>query len=214
MGVLVLAIGDLHVPDLADGLPPAFAALLAPGRVHRALFAGNAASEAALDALRAACPDLTGAQGELDAPGRWPDSAVVAAGGLRLGVVGGGRLVPADSPDAMSALARRLDVDVLIAGGARDFSAARDGDGRLLLRPGSATGADARGAERAVGAPPPTPSFALLDVGAGRATIYVYRLAGGEVGVERLEYERAAAPAAAAEKAATGDTVAATPVEA
>jgi len=39
--VLVLCIGDLHVPQRAAALPARFKALLVPGRIHHVLCTGN-----------------------------------------------------------------------------------------------------------------------------------------------------------------------------
>ena len=39
--VLVLCIGDLHVPHRAAALPARFRALLVPGRIHHVLCTGN-----------------------------------------------------------------------------------------------------------------------------------------------------------------------------
>ena len=39
--VLVLCIGDLHVPHRAAALPARFKALLVPGRIHHVLCTGN-----------------------------------------------------------------------------------------------------------------------------------------------------------------------------
>lgn len=72
----------------------------------------------------------------------------------------------------------------------------------LQINPGSATGAYTSGP--GPGAPP---SFVLMDLEGGRATVYVYQLLGGEVKVEKIDYQKptttvAAAPAAAAQPVA------------
>ena len=44
--VLVLCIGDLHVPHRAPDLPAKFRALLVPGKIQKALCPGNLCNEA------------------------------------------------------------------------------------------------------------------------------------------------------------------------
>ena len=39
--VLVLCLGDLHIPARAADLPPKFKELLMPGKIHHILCAGN-----------------------------------------------------------------------------------------------------------------------------------------------------------------------------
>ncbi len=39
--VLVLCIGDLHIPHRATDVPPKFKALLVPGKIHHILCPGN-----------------------------------------------------------------------------------------------------------------------------------------------------------------------------
>lgn len=42
--VLVLCIGDLHIPHRASDLPPKFKDLLQPGKIHQVLCPGNLCS--------------------------------------------------------------------------------------------------------------------------------------------------------------------------
>jgi len=44
--VLVLCIGDLHVPHRATDLPAKFKALLVPGKIHHILCPGNLCTQA------------------------------------------------------------------------------------------------------------------------------------------------------------------------
>ena len=44
--VLVLCIGDLHIPHRAADLPPKFRSLLVPGKIHHVLCTGNLCTEA------------------------------------------------------------------------------------------------------------------------------------------------------------------------
>lgn len=69
-----------------------------------------------------------------------PPSQVVTHGPLRIGLIHGHQVVPLGDTEALSAVARKLDVDVLISGATHRFEAF-EFEGRFFLNPGSATGA-------------------------------------------------------------------------
>jgi vacuolar protein sorting-associated protein 29 len=50
-----------------------------------------------------------------------PPSLVLQHGPLRIGLLHGHQLVPLGDTDALSAVARKMDVDVLISGGTHRF---------------------------------------------------------------------------------------------
>jgi vacuolar protein sorting-associated protein 29 len=96
--VLVLCIGDLHVPHRAADLPPKFKELLKPGKVDTVLCAGNLCTGSTLDYLRGVCPDVRTVAGDFDdgTPGDAPETLVrffvcVCVGGAG-GVFAGGAL--------------------------------------------------------------------------------------------------------------------------
>jgi len=170
-----------------------------------------------LDYLRSVCPDVRTVRGAFDdaaLASAWPDTALLTLGGLRIGLTHGHALVPWGDPAAAAGLARRLGADVLVAGHSHALRAAVSLEGVLHVDPGSATGAapafpggSARGATAAVATPgePSTPSFVLMDVSDGRATVYTYRLVDGAtpdapkvVKVEKLAYVKGQAPPAEA----------------
>ena len=140
-------------------------------------------TQATYDYLRSICPDVVVTQGDFDESGRWPGAAVVSIGGLKVGMCHGHQLAPWGDADVLAALQRRMDVDILVMGHTHEF-AAYERDGRFVINPGSATGAYSVASPAAA-----TPSFVLMDVDAGKATVYVYELAeGDEVKVDKLEY--------------------------
>ena len=91
---------------------------------------------------------------------------------------------------------RQLGADILITGHTHQFKAYRVG-GRLLLNPGSATGAytaiqpllSADGSSQNQSSTT-HPSFVLLDIDGPRAVIYIYELVGDEVKVDKIEYKK------------------------
>ncbi|PRW60872.1 Vacuolar sorting-associated 29 [Chlorella sorokiniana] len=187
--VLVLCIGDLHIPHRATDLPPKFKALLVPGKISHILCPGNLCTEAAYDYLRSVCSDVTVTQGDFDESTKWPDTQVVSIGDFRIGLCHGHQVVPWGDKDALAILQRKLDCDILVTGHTHEFAAYRHED-RLVISTGSATGAystlSAPDGERQ-----PTPSFALMDVDGSKATVYVYELVhDDQVKVDKLEYSK------------------------
>lgn len=188
--VLVLLIGDTHVPHRASDLPDKFKSLLVPGKIHKIICPGNLCSEAMYDYLRSICADVTVTAGDFDDNAIWPDSQVLSVGGLRVGVCHGHQVVPWGDRDALGALCRRLRADVLVTGHSHRFQAYQH-EGRLIIDPGTATGAYSAHSAAA----DPTPSFVLMDADSGKATVYVYELqANGELKVDKLHYSKIPTP--------------------
>ncbi|KAI8831646.1 Metallo-dependent phosphatase-like protein [Chytriomyces cf. hyalinus JEL632] len=144
--VLVLVIGDLHVPHRAVDLPAKFKKLLAPGKINKILCTGNVNSKEAMDYLRGVSADMTAVQGDFDDPSvlvggnPLPLSASVTVGTVRIGVIHGHSVIPWGDRLALSGVARELDVDVLVSGHTHAFEAF-ESEGRFYINPGSATGA-------------------------------------------------------------------------
>eukprot|EP00983_Pelagomonas_calceolata_P111136 1159753-Pelagomonas_calceolata.AAC.3 len=61
--VLVLLLGDMHIPHRAADLPPQFKELLKPGKIHSILCAGNLCSKTLMEYLKSITPDVTLVQG-------------------------------------------------------------------------------------------------------------------------------------------------------
>eukprot|EP00887_Chlorella_sp_A99_P003322 scaffold26.g3322.t1 len=202
--VLVLAIGDLHIPHRASDLPAKFRALLVPGKIHHVICTGNLCTESVYEYLRSVCSDVHVVQGDFDESTRWPDSEVLEVGAFRIGAVHGHQVVPWGDADALAILQRRLDCDILVTGHTHQFKAYRQGD-RFVINPGSATGAftfsSSGGAGGGDAGPSssvslqqpqqqPVPSFVLMDIDGTKCTVYVYELRGEEVKVDKLEFSK------------------------
>ncbi|BGP26546.1 vacuolar protein sorting protein [Rhodotorula toruloides] len=139
--MLVLVIGDLHIPNRAHDLPAKFKKLLVPGKIGQILSTGNTTDQETWDYLRSVAPDVRGVRGDWDEPSAsLPPSMVVQHGPLRIGVIHGHQVVPLGDAEMLAATARKMDVDVLVSGGTHRFEAF-ESDGRFFLNPGSATGA-------------------------------------------------------------------------
>ncbi|KAF8551654.1 Metallo-dependent phosphatase [Imleria badia] len=192
--VLVLIIGDLHIPHRAHDLPAKFRKLLVPGKIQQILCTGNVCDRETYEYLRTVASDVCVVRGDYDENTSFPPSVTVVHTPIRIGIVHGHQCVPTGDLDALSAIARQMDVDVLVSGHTHTFQAI-EYDGRFFVNPGSATGA-----WTGLHSSDPTPSFALMDIQGAVVVTYVYQLVEGEVRVEKIEYRKeveAAKPAVA-----------------
>ncbi|KAI0052013.1 Metallo-dependent phosphatase [Auriscalpium vulgare] len=196
--VLVLVIGDLHIPHRIHDLPAKFKKLLVPGKIQQILCTGNVCDRETYDYLRTVAADVHVVRGDYDESAAFPQSITVTHSPIRIGVIHGHQCVPTGDLDSLSSIARQMDVDVLISGHTHVFQAI-DHDGRFFVNPGSATGAWS-GAING----DPTPSFALMDIQGPVVVTYVYQLIEGEVRVEKIEYRKDAEALNAKEREAAG----------
>ena len=56
--VLVLCIGDMHIPHRVADLPPKFRSLLVPGKIQHVLCTGDVCVKETHDYLRSLCADV------------------------------------------------------------------------------------------------------------------------------------------------------------
>ncbi|KAL6760113.1 subunit of retromer complex [Haematococcus lacustris] len=216
--VLILCIGDLHIPHRTPDLPQQFKELLKPGKIHSILCVGNLCSKSVLDYLRSIASDVTLVQGDFD-EFTSPEYTVVTRGDFRIGLIHGHQVVPAGERASLSLLHRQLGVDILVTGHTHEHKVLKCEDG-LQVMVGSATGAHSllrpseptdkvNGAGGGTAPPPaqqqqqqqqqqPVPSFVLLDVDGPKATVYMYQLQAGKVKVDRIDYVKPPSPAARA----------------
>ena len=113
--VLVLVIGDLHIPHRVHDLPLKFKKLLVPGKIQQILCTGNVCDKETYDYLRTISPDVHVVKGDYDESG-FPLSVTVVHNSIKIGVMHGHQCIPTGDLDSLSALARQMDVDVLISG--------------------------------------------------------------------------------------------------
>ncbi|KAK1220323.1 Vacuolar protein sorting-associated protein 29 [Marasmius sp. AFHP31] len=184
--VLVLLIGDLHIPHRVHDLPVKFKKLLVPGKIQQILCTGNVCDKETYEYLRTISPDVHVVKGDYDETSNFPLSQTIVHHPIKIGVIHGHQCVPIGDLDGLSAIARQMDVDVLVSGHTHNVQAV-EYDNRFFVNPGSATGAwtglfngDA------------TPSFALMDIQGPVVVTYVYQLVEGEVRVEKVEFRKEA----------------------
>jgi vacuolar protein sorting-associated protein 29 len=182
--VLVLLIGDLHIPYRVHDLPAKFKKLLVPGKIQQIICTGNVCDKETYDYLRTIASDVNVARGDYDMNPAFPFSLTLTHSPLKIGVIHGHQCVPIGSIDSLHALARQMDVDVLVSGHTHKFEAT-EFQGRFFVNPGSASGA-----WTGTSAEDPIPSFALMDIQGPVVVTYVYQLIENEVRVEKIEYRK------------------------
>ncbi|TDL24627.1 Metallo-dependent phosphatase [Rickenella mellea] len=182
--VLVLIIGDLHIPHRVHDLPAKFKKLLVPGKIQQIICTGNVCDKETYEYLRTVCPDVNVVRGDYDENPAFPMSLTVTHSPIRIGVIHGHQCIPTGDLDSLNAIARQMDVDVFVSGHTHKFQAIEH-ENRFFVNPGSATGA-----WTGLSNGDPTPSFALMDIQGPIVVTYVYQQIDGEVRVEKVEYRK------------------------
>ncbi|XP_796390.1 vacuolar protein sorting-associated protein 29 [Strongylocentrotus purpuratus] len=181
--MLVLVLGDLHVPHRQSGLPAKFKKLLVPGKIQHILCTGNLCTKESQDYLKTLASDVHIVRGDFDETVSYPEQKVVTVGQFRVGICHGHQVIPWGDVESLSMVQRQLDVDILISGHTHKFEA-YEHEGKFYINPGSATGAYSALDANTV------PSFVLMDIQASTVVTYVYQLMGDDVKVERIEYKK------------------------
>ncbi|KAG0669854.1 Vacuolar protein sorting-associated protein 29 [Maudiozyma exigua] len=159
--MLVLAIGDAHIPSRAINIPSKFRKLLSiPDKIsHVALLGNSTSSPDFLNFLNTVSSNITMVRGEFDKPtivhNRAPESnnndvalqetniplvAVIKEGDFKIGCCSGYAVVPKSDPLSLLTLARQLDVDIMLWGGTHNVEAYTLEE-KFFVNPGSCTGA-------------------------------------------------------------------------
>jgi len=185
--VLVLVIGDLHIPHRAHGLPSKLKKLLVSGKIQHILSTGNLCTKDTHDYLKGLAllaSDLHIVKGDFDENSTYPDTKVVNIGQFRIGLSHGHQIVPWGDRTSLAILQRQLDVDILITGHTHKFEAFENNN-KFYINPGSATGAYSSLTNEVV------PTFVLMDIQGTHVITYVYQLRAGEVKVEKIDFNKA-----------------------
>lgn len=181
--MLVLVIGDTHIPYRSHSLPGKFKKLLVPGRIQHILCTGNLCTKETYDYLKTLANDVHVVRGDFDENVTYPEQKVVTVGQFRIGLCHGHQVIPWSDPQGLSLIQRQLDVDILVSGHSHKFEAYEQ-DGHFYINPGSATGAFNPLDKKVV------PSFVLMDIQASTVVTYVYQLIDDEVKIEKIEYKK------------------------
>jgi vacuolar protein sorting-associated protein 29 len=168
--MLILVIGDLHIPHRRLAIPEQFLQLLKAGKVHKIFCTGNLCTADQLAWLKSLCPDVVCVIGDQDDPFQdAKETTVQTVGAFKIGLIHGHQVLPAGDPERLATVGRELGVHILISGHTHVPSVATY-EGILYLNPGSATGAYSATAPHSV------PSFLILDARKDQLTVYQYQV--------------------------------------
>jgi vacuolar protein sorting-associated protein 29 len=168
--MLILVIGDLHIPHRKLAIPEQFLRLLKPGKVHKIFCTGNLCTPDQLAWLKTLCPDVVCVVGEADDGFQdTKETAVQTIGAFKIGLIQGHQVLPWGDPERLGSVGRELGVHILICGQTH-VSSVSTYEGILYLNPGSASGAYSSTAPHSV------PSFMILDARKDQLTVYQYQL--------------------------------------
>jgi vacuolar protein sorting-associated protein 29 len=183
--MLILVIGDLHIPQRKLVIPKQFLRLLTPGKVHKIFCTGNLCTMDQLKWLRTLAKDVICVIGDADDNIQDAQETVTQkVGNFTFGLIHGHQSLPWGDPERLGSIGRELGVDVLITGHTHVPSVATY-EGCLYLNPGSATGAYSSTE------PETSPSFIVLDAQKDSLAVYLYRLNENEE-VEITQYNHSA----------------------
>lgn len=183
--MLILVIGDLHIPFRAHAIPPSFKENLSSGKIFQVLCTGNLCTKAELELLQSFCDDVRMVRGEFDDDDLCENETLqVNAGSFKIGLASSYTLIPANDKSRLAAKARELDVDIFCFGGGHRAGIFEE-DGRLFINPGSASGAFTAESTEI------RPSFVLINIQGSQAAIFTYTLTSeGQFDVKKTSFKK------------------------
>jgi len=181
--MLILVIGDLHIPQRKLRIPDQFLKLIVPGKLDKVLCIGNLTTSDQMKWLKTISNDITAVSGDLDdSMVDVTESAIISIGGCQFGLIHGHQVIPWGDPERLASQAREMGVDVLISGQTHIPSVSTY-ENKLFLNPGSLTGAYSNISSSSV------PSFMILDIKKSQITVYNYQInESGEVEVSHYKH--------------------------
>ena len=112
-------IGDLHIPHREIEIPEKYKELLIPGKVQHVICPGNPGNQETIDwlySLASAKSNCHFTKGDFDENPNFPETKVINIGNIKIGIVHGHQVVPWGDLEALAAVQRELDCDILISG--------------------------------------------------------------------------------------------------
>ncbi len=162
----ILVIGDTHIPRRASWIPREISSLIENEKFDRIVCTGDLTDEKVLDYLKS-LSEVTVVKGNMDHL-TLPEYEIFNAGKIKIGVIHGDQVYPRGNRDQLKAIAKKLEVDLLISG--HTHSPDIHFTEVLLLNPGSATGVWGGGGGSL------KPSFMILEIEDGEVAVNFYEL--------------------------------------
>lgn len=168
----LLVIGDFHIPERAFNIPRRVLSIIKEGGFDLILCTGDLVEREVLELLKHVST-VKWVMGNMDyLPG--PIMEKVRLGELKIGLTHGTRIYPRGDLKQLYSMAKGIDVDILISGHTHTLSIQLFNE-VVLLNPGSATGVWGGGPASM------KPSFIILEVEDGEASVKAYELTEGRL---------------------------------
>ena len=182
---LVLLLGDLHIPMKQPQIPELFSEILVPGMFSNVICTGNIGPAPEVqDYLKSLGKTFHLVKGEYeDAASQTPDSKTISAGKLKISAVHGHQIIPWGDAESLSNYMREQDTDIIVSGHTHDPKCEKY-DGRLIINPGSFTGAYGPLKMEV------EPGFVVLEIREKSVEVYFYRIAKKEVVVSKVSWTK------------------------
>ncbi len=162
----ILAIGDTHIPRRASWIPKEISSLIENESFDRIVCTGDLTDRKVLDYLKS-LSDVVVVRGNMDHL-TLPEYEIFNAEKIKVGVIHGDQVYPRGDRNQLKAIAKKLDVDLLISGHTHSYDV--HFSEVLLLNPGSATGVWGGGGGSL------KPSFMILEVEDRMVVVNFYEL--------------------------------------
>lgn len=172
------------MPTRATDIPDKFKDLLLPNKMQYVISTGNVGSRETVDWLEnlaAAKSQAHIVRGDCDELPNLPETKVVQIGNFKIGIIHGHQVIPWGDMEALAAVQRQLDCDVLVSGHTHQNQITQY-DGKYFINPGSVTGAYSPINSD------PKPSFILIAIQGEDIVAFIYELANDEVSIKSLEF--------------------------
>lgn len=157
MGVLVLVLGDFHIPHRAAEVPAQYKEMITPNKVNTVICTGNLGCREIHDWVKSLSSNIHIVKGDFEDEGikELPDDKVVEIAGFKIGVLHGHQIIPWGDEQALANKAVDLGVELLISGHTHELKSSSH-NGIQFINPGSLTGAFSTLCVE------PSPSFVIL----------------------------------------------------
>ena len=179
--VLVLVLGDAHIPHRASAIPPKFKELLIPNRLSAIICTGNLVAKEQIEYLRTLASEIHFVRGDFDENQNLPETKTCVINGWKIGICHGHQIVPWGDKEALGILQRQLDCQILVTGHTHEHQVS-NADDKYFINPGSITGAWSPSSEEII------PTFMLMDLQESQISFYVYQLIDDQLKVQRHDY--------------------------
>ena len=170
-----LVLGDTHIPNRASGIPPKLLKIMTSHRFDVALFTGDLEGKSVMNLLS---PVKTYAVGGNMDHLPLPRVLKLRLAGISIGLIHGNGVHPRGNEGELAAVAKRMDVKVLISGHTHRLSVRSieaEGANLILLDPGSATGCWGGGPASRI------PSLVTLEMEGNFLLVRTYELINDEL---------------------------------